>query len=167
MTTPGLYRELAEEIARRMIELEAREPVVTTPRNQQGAEDELLAEWEARLRSAFPSVFSLLGELATIRGALEELDRCCRVITWRNDDATHTYSGPYRSDRPPWSRVKAALAPGSGRLAGEVIRAAGKVRDWLRDADRDPLFGPLADLVNAVDALIADRPELGREVEGG
>lgn len=149
--TPDPIREAAEEMVR-LLSTEA------FTSNHPGRYEEMVSDAEHYLRSALPSVSSLLGELVTMRGALEELDRCCQVVTWRNDDATHTYSGPYCSDRPPWPRVKAALAPGSGRLAGEVLRAA------VEDARTE---GSSLRLISAVSALLDAHPELGREVEGG
>lgn len=173
MTTPApdTYRELAEEIARNISDASSGEFSEGDP-VYKGA----LEHWEARLRAALPASLSrpghelvgdLLGELARIRKELADLVATCEEMDW-----------PARI----LEDARAALAPGSGRLAGEVIRAA--VRNALAErageemeprtpeeyAKDDALWENVVEsrkaFFAAVDAFLAAHPELGLEVEG-
>lgn len=135
-------RELAEEIARNVAGAAGEEP---------GEGDHVysgaLDHWEARLRAALPSVSALLGELGTMREAIRPLFDGERAIA-------HELNSSGDLDR-----LRAALAPGSGRLAWEVLVEAIRL-------GRSGSMGTRA-LTSRVDALLAAYPELGREVEGG
>ena len=181
MTTPDTYRELAEEIGRAITE---GVHSVLRAAGHEGLSDFALEtnirassdHWEARLHSALPAVSSLLGELATMRGALRGLYEL----------AGETVEGAKRlgtARAMAEGRIQAArsaLAPGSGRLGREVIRAAAEFHLASLAAGGEVIAGTdqsvaearrrqtaaYARLARACQAILAAHPELGREVEG-
>lgn len=170
-------RELAEEIANA-----CRDSGIDSFDRQYEDPD----EWEARLRAALPTVSSLLGELAMAWGVIHELDRRADLYRegkdgdsdWKKD----RNGGLSAASRDAANLIRSVLAPGSGRLAEEVLRAA--VRNALAErageemeprtpeeyAKDDELWENVAEsrkaFFAAVDALRAAHPELA-EAAGG
>lgn len=176
--TPDTYRELAEEIASHLtsgLDMRLDEDVT------QRAAD---STWvEARLRAALPALSSLLGELAVAREALGKSASLLDSVAEAGGDAPAPGSPVYMlvsALRAQSEDARAALAPGSGRLGREVIRAAAEFHLASLAAGSEVVAGSegVAEarrrqtaaydrLARACKAVLAAHPELGREVEGG
>lgn len=114
------------------------------------------------LHATLPSISSLLGELSVLRGALETIQAGeCRFAP---------QSTCLDLDAPPEARcppciAHSAMAPGSGRLAGEVLMAVGRtVEAFRRESSKEEHARLAREVTEKWDALLQAHPEIR---EGG
>lgn len=129
---------LAEEIAGLMLPPEWQDGEMTPAE----AREHLKGEIRARLRSALPPISSLLGELAELRGVVEEVAAECESrsdLFAKGADASRATGQPASAQRgfceayaTAGKMIRSAMTSDAGRLAGEVLRSAAK---WAADEE--------------------------------
>lgn len=143
-----------------------------------GPQDFRPADLEEVLRSALPTLASLLGELGVLRDRLMVASAWIddRVAPWGYTDAD---AREFNRDRDHVVELaRSALSGDAGRLAGEVIRAAYRLATAQEAGDHSlggevhpiliiGLAKAVRAVVSASNALLAAHPEIRGEVGNG
>lgn len=155
MSTPDPYRELAEEIAGLMLPPEWEDGEMTP----EEAREHLRGQISARLRSALPTLSSLLGELGVKTEALERIANPDVPVM---DDDGEVMAHQRLAGTAMTAIARSALSSDAGRLAGEVLRQVLVI--YNQDCER---VNP--DDINVLHQLtaqlLAAHPELKKEAQ--